>query len=220
MFVLTLTSGEYSDATTDVVGVFDTLDAMVAAKEAHPDLSTCGWLACEIPVANVFYNPETPDYVNVLTTAEARAKSELKEAEDERRTRQLDFEARREREESVRRAEALDALRARSEEACARLRAICGTPDQRLFATAPTEVVDHLLGLLSDADLLARSSDPFHSARLPSLLRRLAYYAARRDGMRGKLTDGLDLDAFDQITGSALSLSGSASVRPGPGAGP
>ena len=200
MFVLSLVSGEYSDVTTDVVGVFDTIDAMVAAKEAHPELSTCGWLACEIPVANVFYDPETPDYVNVLTTAEARAVRELKEAEDERRARQLDFEARREREESVRRAEALDALRARSEEACARLRAICGTPDQRPFATAPTEVVDHLLDLMSDTDFLARSSDPFHSARLPSIRKRLAYYARLRDEMRGKLTDGLDLDAFDEIT--------------------
>ena len=198
MFVLTLTDGEWSDMTTDVVGVFDSQDAMVAAKEAHPELAQHRWIAWEIPAVNVMYDADTPGRVDVLTTAEARAVRELKDEEDARRARQLDYEMRREREEAVRRAEALVALRAHSAQALARLRD-SSVAAREHFTTAPPEVVDHLLNLLSDADLIARSSDPFYSARLPSLLRRLAYYDGLRDEMRGKLTDGLDLEAFDAI---------------------
>ena len=194
-----MTSGEYSDATTDVVGVFDTRDAMVAAKEAHPELSHhYGWVAWEIPEANVLYDCETPECTDVLTTAETRATQELKDAEAERNARRLEEVARREREASDRHAEALVALRAHGALALCRLRVTSEAAHDR-FGTAPSEVVDHLLNLLSDADLLARSDDPFHSARLPSLRRRFAYYAGLRDEMRGKLSDALDIEAFDEI---------------------
>jgi hypothetical protein len=57
MYVLTLTV-EYEE--TSVVGVFETMDDVVAAKEAHPDLhGDFIWLSWEIPQSKRIYAPGT-----------------------------------------------------------------------------------------------------------------------------------------------------------------
>jgi hypothetical protein len=103
MYVLTLTTIEYDE--TSVIGVFETMDGVAAAKEAHPclsgDISGEIWLSWEIPKINIIFAPGVVEPDNVLTRLEqdtierkALEKATLRALETQRF---LDLEQRRER---------------------------------------------------------------------------------------------------------------------------
>ena len=69
MYVLTVDTGRYSDAETHVVGVFDTIEAMVAAKEAAMSGSSL-WDAWEVPQANTYFAPGSLEFERIMTQRE------------------------------------------------------------------------------------------------------------------------------------------------------
>jgi hypothetical protein len=206
MYVLTVDTGRYSDAETHVVGVFDTIEAMVAAKEVRkcsvPDDSF--WDAWEVPQANTYFAPGSLEFERIMTQRELDVVAEQVQVDNLARQKLVDAE-----QERIRVAE-----RRRSD-----FRAtILASSSLALSPAAPIMVLEHLVDMSADVELVlkgATSPDPHHQNRLPSLMRRQDWYAQNSAVMRSKLQDTGDIAAFDAITAASRNaLEGAGSSSP------
>ena len=195
MYVLTVDTGRYSDAETHVVGVFDTIEAMTAAKEAVTEAagsvpSDWIWDAWEVPQANTYYATGSLEFERIMTQRELDVVAERVQVDNLARQKLVDAE-----QERIR-----DAERRRSD-----FRAtILASSSLALSPAAPIMVLEHLVDLSADVELVLKGGpDPHHQNRLPSLMRRLDWYAQNSAVMRSKLQDAGDIAAFDAITAAS-----------------
>ena len=190
MFVLTLTTGEYSDSETHVVGIFDSTDAMTAIKEAHRGLSGA-WLAWEVPRPNEFFEPYSLASEGVLTQREIDEREERVKAANAEKARRAAAELKRVEDLKRKRADCLAMLQN-------------GYGQFGPTSAAPLEVLEHLKDLSDDVNMLLIKGAPTDTGQLAALRRRLAWELGRSDELRCKLTDAADLAAFDRIIGALL----------------